>query len=72
MLITIIIFYITAITSTCFVTPHTFSGGTTITSSALDREGGMQTMAAGGYEIIGATADLQQPCWMVLTVYRRA
>ena len=25
-----------------------------------------------GYEIIGATADLQQPCWMVLTVYRRA
>ena len=25
-------------------------------------------MAAGGYEIIGATADLQQPCWMVLTV----
>ena len=52
--------------------PHLLWWSDYSTSSALNREGGFQTMAAGGYETIGATADLQQPCWTVLTVYRRA
>ena len=53
--------------------PHLSLGGQDfIISSALDREGESQTMAAGGYRLLAQLPTCSSQCWMVLTVYQRA